>query len=55
MGADTFATFGRTIEAVENGDWETVAAEMLDSVWAMEVGNRAQEDADLMESGDEES
>jgi GH24 family phage-related lysozyme (muramidase) len=54
LGAAGFAEFHNTIDAIENGDWETASEEMLDSVWASQVPDRAQEDADLM-AADEES
>lgn len=44
--------FRKMIEAVEAGDYEKAAAEMLDSKWAQQTPARAQELAKVMHSGE---
>lgn len=51
MGPARVLKFKRTIAAIEAGDFELAAAEMLNSAWAGEVGVRAREDAGIMNSG----
>jgi len=41
LGISRFMQFQNTIAAIESGDYETAAGEMLDSRWANQVGNRA--------------
>ena len=41
LGISRFMQFQNTIAAIESGDYETAASEMLDSRWADQVGNRA--------------
>ncbi len=41
LGAPRFLKFKKTIAAAHVLDWETVSIEMLDSVWAKQVGPRA--------------
>jgi len=41
LGISRFMQFQNTIAAIESGDYETAAGEMLDSRWADQVGNRA--------------
>ena len=43
--------FTKMLAAVEKRDFETAAAEMLNSTWAKQVGDRATEDAALMRKG----
>lgn len=43
--------FEHFLGAVERGDFATAAAEMLDSAWARQVGNRAVELAQMMKTG----
>ena len=52
MGASRFAGFEKTIGYIENGQWYKASTEMLDSKWAVQVGNRAQELSMLMETGE---
>lgn len=51
LGRDRLARFLRFREAVQGQDWERAAAEMLDSTWARQVGNRAVRLADQMRVG----
>lgn len=51
MGAPRLAGFKKMWLAVETQDWPKAAKEMLDSKWARQVGNRANELADLMRNG----
>lgn len=48
MGQATLSTFKRFIAAVNRGDFDMAANEMLDSKWAGQVGQRARELADRM-------
>lgn len=48
LGRENLLEFEDMWAAVEVGDWQTVSAEMLDSEWAKDVGNRAVRLADRM-------
>lgn len=48
LGVAGLMGFKRMLAAVEVGDYQLAAAEMLDSKWARQVGRRATELADLM-------
>lgn len=48
LGMRKFLGFRRTIAAIKAEDWEEAAREMLDSVWAQEVGIRATRLAEVM-------
>jgi GH24 family phage-related lysozyme (muramidase) len=48
LGKRGFANFKKMITAVESGDWERAAAEMRDSVWYHQVGNRARQNVALI-------
>ena len=41
MGMSTFKKFKKTIQHMENGDYELAAAELLNSRYAQQVGQRA--------------
>lgn len=43
--------FGRTLASVERGDYATAAAQMLQSKWAQQVGQRAQRLTQMMAWG----
>ena len=51
LGEAGFAAFKKTIGYIEEGEFSMAAAEMLDSLWADQVGYRAQELARAMASG----
>lgn len=51
LGLGRLAGFRRMIAAVNKLDWQTAAAEMLDSKWATQVGKRARELANEMRGG----
>lgn len=51
LGAKRFAAFRNMIKELRYGDYVAASKEMLDSKWAREVGNRAREDAKIMETG----
>jgi lysozyme len=51
LGQTRLAGFQRLREAVKELDWEQAAAEMLDSKWAAQVGQRAQRLAQQMRTG----
>ncbi|MEW8228526.1 MAG: glycoside hydrolase family protein [Candidatus Thiodiazotropha endolucinida] len=52
LGIERFGGFVRMIAAIETGDYEEAAIEMLDSKWATQVGDRADELAGQMRTGD---
>jgi lysozyme len=51
LGLSRFLGFKRTIDAIRLHDFERAAIEMLDSRWAIQVGRRAVELADMMVEG----
>jgi lysozyme len=51
MGIEGLAEFQRMLAAVEAGDYDIAAMEMLDSVWATQVGDRATRLAEQMRTG----
>lgn len=51
MGITRLLGFKKALHAAATGDFKTAAAEMLDSKWAKQVGDRAQRLADTMEEG----
>jgi lysozyme len=51
LGQTRLAGFHRLREAVKEQDWEQAAAELLDSKWATQVGQRAVRLANQMRQG----
>ena len=51
LGLPRLLQFKRMIAALEAGDWQHAADEMLDSRWAAQVGARARELAQIVRSG----
>jgi lysozyme len=51
MGIETLLTFKRTLACIESGAWQDAADDMLQSLWALQVPTRAQEDSQMMVSG----
>jgi len=51
LGRGGFRRFRKTIAYIDGRDYEAAAAEMLDSLWAKQVGNRANFLSGLMFSG----
>ncbi len=51
LGPGGFLSFKRMLAALERGDYEQAAREMLDSRWARQVGRRAEELAEMMRDG----
>jgi lysozyme len=51
MGISGLMTFKKTLIYVEQGQYDLAAAEMLDSRWAVEVGDRALRLSKQMETG----
>ena len=47
LGPKGFLKFSRMILAIKKGDWKRAAEEALDSLWAQQVGVRAEEDAEF--------
>lgn len=52
LGPGRFAGFKKMIAAIERKEWKDAAREMLDSKWAVQVGNRALRLAEMMRSGE---
>ena len=51
MGWKKFLTFNKMIKALQQGDYETAAFEMLNSKWAQQVGDRAKTLANVINDG----
>lgn len=51
MGVGSLLTFKRFLAALEAGDYDTAADEMLDSLWAAQVKGRALELAAMIRTG----
>lgn len=51
LGISRLKKFKRMWTAVRRGEWSRAADEMLDSLWADQVGRRAIELSDMMRSG----
>lgn len=51
LGVGGVLAFRKMLAAVKAGEWAIAADEMLDSKWAIQVGNRAKELAQMMEEG----
>lgn len=52
LGAEKFAGFKQTLRAIERGDYEAAANGMRKSLWAKQVGKRAERLARQMETGE---
>lgn len=52
IGLNRFKGFKKTIEYIENGDFDEAATEMLDSKWASQVGKRATRLSSIMKTGE---
>lgn len=51
LGLPTFLKFKMTLKHVAEHNWSMASAEMLDSKWARQVGDRAEELAYMIETG----
>lgn len=51
LGAPRLLTFKKMLKALDNRDYLTASAEMLDSKWAVQVGKRAETLAEAMANG----
>ena len=51
VGLPVFLEFKKMITAIKEEDWEQAANELKDSVWAGQVGNRADELVSLLREG----
>ena len=54
LGVTGVSKFKKALRAMEDGDWEKAADEMLDSKWAKQTPNRAKEMSDIIRSLHEE-
>ena len=52
LGIGRFNLFKKTIALLEKGDYDEASKEMLRSRWAVQVGNRAVELAEMMRTGE---
>ncbi len=52
MGISRLCGFKKMLTAVEQGDYQTAAKEMLASKWAVQVGRRAAELSKIMKKGE---
>jgi lysozyme len=52
LGADGFGAFQVTIELIAAGDYAGAAAAMEHSKWAVQVGKRAEQDAEIMRTNE---
>ena len=52
LGLNRFAKFKRLIKALRAEQWAECKKEMLDSIWADQVGKRATELAEMMHTGE---
>jgi lysozyme len=50
MGAPRLSKFLKFIKAINDEDWQTASVEMLDSIWANQVGARANRLSDRIRS-----
>jgi lysozyme len=52
MGLGRLLTFKKMLTAMARGDYKDAASEALDSKWATQVGKRAEEIAQMIETGE---
>jgi len=52
LGINRFSGFKKMIKAIEDKDWHEASVQMLSSRWADQVGNRAIELANMMNTGE---
>jgi lysozyme len=50
MGIGGLLTFKNTLLLIKTGQYKKAADEMLKSLWAKQVGNRAIEDSNILKS-----
>ena len=51
LGLTRLLGFKKALAAIEVSDWDTAKVELLDSRWANQVGNRAQEISEMIRTG----
>jgi lysozyme len=51
LGYPRLSNFKKFLAAIQTGNWEEASEEMLDSKWAIQVGDRAKRLAKRMEKG----
>ncbi|MFH2074491.1 MAG: lysozyme, partial [Pseudomonadota bacterium] len=51
LGIGTVLTFKKALAAILDGDWDLAAAEMQDSLWFSQVGNRGPEIVGMVRTG----
>ena len=51
LGINGFKKFKKTIQYIDNENYEEAAIEMLDSAWHIQVGKRADELSEMMKNG----
>ena len=55
LGVTGVSIFRRAISALQEGDWDEAANEMLDSLWARQTPNRATELSNIVRNQSEKS
>lgn len=51
LGINGFKKFKKTIQHIDNENYEEASIEMLDSAWRIQVGKRADELSEMMKNG----
>lgn len=51
MGISNLLQFHHMLQALQGGNYQEAASQMLNSLWAKQVGIRAQEDAEIIRTG----
>jgi len=52
LGLTRLMGFKKALAAVEASEWEIAKIELLDSRWAKQVGNRSEEIAEMIRTGE---
>tara|TARA_R110002020_G_scaffold249571_2_gene463502 strand:+ start:225 stop:668 length:444 start_codon:yes stop_codon:yes gene_type:complete len=55
LGQTRLRGFKKALGAMSEGDWEEASKQFLDSRWAVQVGNRAKELAEMIRTGEYQS
>lgn len=53
VGLNKLKSFRKTLRAIESGNYEEASKEMLDSLWARQVGVRAVRLSEMMRTGED--
>ncbi len=55
LGVTGVSKFRKAISALQDGEWQEAADEMLDSLWARQTPNRAEELSNIVRNQSEKS